>query len=110
MRALPFGYYTDVTPLQDVGEFISDPVRNSAVQSEAFGASDKVPRILAYRDWRAGGEKCDRSKRGSPYGEGEGGLRVDLLPYSRDWVNSRIQETESVRLGHPSEPQGRASR
>jgi len=46
MRAGSFSNDADVTPLQDVGEFIPDPVRNSAVQSEAFGASDKVPRIL----------------------------------------------------------------
>ena len=46
MRALPFGYYTDVTPLQDVGELIPNSVGDSAVQSEAFGASDKVPRIV----------------------------------------------------------------
>ena len=56
MRAWGFSNDADVTPLQDVGEFIPDPVsvRNSAVQSEAFGASDKVLRILTYRVWRAG--------------------------------------------------------
>jgi len=47
MRALPFGYYTDVTPLQDVGELIPNSVGDSAVKSENFGASDKVPRIVS---------------------------------------------------------------
>ena len=46
MRAGPFRYYTDVTPLQNVGELIPDSVGDCAVQSEAFGASDKVPRIV----------------------------------------------------------------
>ena len=32
--------YYDVIPLQYVGELIPDPVRNSAVQSEAFGGWD----------------------------------------------------------------------
>ena len=46
MRAWPLRYYTDVTPLQNVGERIPNFVGDSAVQSEAFGASDKVPRIV----------------------------------------------------------------
>jgi|TARA_B100000513_G_scaffold35449_1_gene13632 hypothetical protein len=40
------GNNAGVTPLEDVGEFISDPVRNRVVQSEAFGTSDIVARFL----------------------------------------------------------------
>ena len=46
MSAQPFGNYTDVTPLQNVGELIPNSVGDGAVKSEAFGASDKVPRIV----------------------------------------------------------------
>ena len=56
MRTGSFRYYTDVTPLQNVGELIPDSVGDSAVQSEAFGASGKVPRIVSSspRGWRVG--------------------------------------------------------
>ena len=81
MRAWPFGYYTNVTPLQDVGELIPNSVGDSAVQSEAFGASDKVPRIVTYIYIGLGGwVKCDRNKRGNAYGGGEEGMQVGLLP------------------------------
>ena len=46
MRAGSLSNYADVTPLQNVGELIPNFVGDSAVQSEAFGASDKVPRIV----------------------------------------------------------------
>ena len=46
MRAGSFSNYAEVTPLPNVGELIPDHVGDRAVQSEAFGASDKVPRIV----------------------------------------------------------------
>ena len=55
MGSWSLGNNADVTPLENVlGEFISDSVRDSAVESEAFRTSDIVARILNYRGWRAG--------------------------------------------------------
>ena len=72
---LLYGY---VTPLQDVGELIPNSVGDSAVKSEAFGASVKS---VSHRLLGAGGwVKCDRNKRCSAYGEGEEGMQVGLLP------------------------------